>query len=49
MENIKYVCSECGCVSQESGLCPDCRVVLVATCLVCGNPVVGEHIYLEEW
>lgn len=44
MENIKYVCPECGYESKVSGSCPGCQVSLVATCPACGNPVVGEHI-----
>jgi predicted amidophosphoribosyltransferase len=45
MENVKYVCPKCGYESEEPGLCPSCQVALVATCSVCGNPIVGEHIH----
>ena len=48
MQDIKYVCSECGYESGAAGLCPGCQVALVATCPECGNPVVGEHIHLED-
>jgi len=48
MENVKHVCPECGYESEKPGLCPKCQVPLVATCLVCGNPVVGEHICSEN-
>ncbi len=48
MENVKHVCPECGYESGEPGLCPKCQVPLVATCPACGNPVVGEHICLEN-
>ena len=30
------------------GLCPGCQVPLVASCPVCGNPMVGEHIHPES-
>jgi hypothetical protein len=46
MENVKYVCSDCGYEGKDSGSCPDCDAPLVATCVVCGNPVVGEQIQL---
>ena len=48
MEYVKYVCEECGYECEGPGSCPECEVVLVATCTVCGNPIVGEHIHLEE-
>ncbi len=48
MEGIKYVCPECGYEAKATGLCPKCQVPLVASYPVCGNPVVGEHIHLEE-
>ena len=48
MEHIKYVCPECGYEAEAAGLCPTCQVTLVATCSVCGNPIVGEHIQLQE-
>lgn len=44
MENTKYICPECGYESEVAGSCPHCNVMLVASCAVCGNPVVGEHI-----
>ena len=49
MEKIKYVCPQCGHESEEPSSCPGCQVPLVATCPVCGNPVVGEHIYPEGY
>jgi len=48
MQDIKYVCPECGCEAKAPGLCPGCQVPLVATCPVCGNPMVGEHIHPED-
>jgi len=48
MQNIKYVCPECGYESKESSLCPGCQVPLVATCLVCGNPIAGEYVCPED-
>ena len=48
MEYVKYVCPECGGESKSPGVCPHCGVALVATCSVCGNPVVGEHIHPED-
>jgi len=48
MEDIKYVCPECGYEAKEPGQCPSCQAALVATCAVCGNPVVGEHICPED-
>ncbi len=47
MENVKYVCPECGYESGEPGLCPKCQVSLMVTCPACGNPIVGEHICPE--
>jgi hypothetical protein len=47
MEEIKYVCPECGYESPNPGFCLKCRVPLVATCAVCGNPVVGELVRPE--
>jgi predicted amidophosphoribosyltransferase len=47
MAGNKYVCSECGKESDEPGECSECRVALVATCPVCGNPLVGEHVHPE--
>ena len=34
--------------SKEPGVCPGCNVTLIANCPVCGNPIVGEPIHLEE-
>jgi transcription elongation factor Elf1 len=48
MEAIKYVCLECGHESESAGSCPDCEAPLVATCSICGNPIVGEQIELVE-
>lgn len=48
MKNVKYVCSECGYQAEYPGLCPKCEVPLVASCPECGNPVVGEHIHLDD-
>ncbi|MFC1958203.1 hypothetical protein ACFLVQ_01370 [Chloroflexota bacterium] len=48
MQNVKYVCPGCGYESQKPGVCPGCQTQLVASCAVCGNPVVGEHVHLEE-
>jgi hypothetical protein len=48
MEHVKYVCPERGYEAEAAGLCPNCQVMLVATCSVCGNPIVGEHIQLQE-
>ena len=48
MQNIKYVCQKCLYASKESGVCPKCNVPLIASCPVCGNPIVGEHIHLKE-
>ncbi|MFC2014066.1 hypothetical protein ACFLU8_04225 [Chloroflexota bacterium] len=47
MENVKFVCPECGHESKVAGLCPNCQAPLVASCLACGNPLVGERIRLE--
>ena len=47
MEDIKYVCPECGNESHNPGSCLKCRTPLVATCAVCGNPVVGVQIQAE--
>jgi predicted amidophosphoribosyltransferase len=46
MEHVKYVCPECGYESEDAGFCPDCEVALVASCPVCGNPIVGEQVKL---
>jgi predicted amidophosphoribosyltransferase len=47
MQDVKYVCPECLYESQSPGQCPNCHVPLVATCPVCGNPIVGEHVHLD--
>ena len=44
MEEIKYICAGCNMESKIPGPCPDCGEMLVASCPVCGNPVVGVHI-----
>ena len=48
MEYVKYVCPKCFYEQKEPGICPNCEVPLIASCPVCGNPMVGEHIHLEE-
>ena len=48
MENIKYACPQCGYESKIPDLCPHCKKPLVATCMVCGNPIVGEPIHPED-
>jgi len=48
MEHVKYVCPECGHESEDAGFCPDCEVALVASCPVCGNPIVGEQVELVD-
>ncbi len=48
MENVKYACPDCGYTAENPGLCLSCQTILVATCAVCGNPMVGEHIHLED-
>ena len=47
MESVRYVCPECGYMSNTPGLCPNCEAALVASCPACGNPVVGEQISPE--
>ncbi len=44
MQEIKYVCPRCWHEAQVPGSCPRCGTILVASCPVCGNPVVGEQI-----
>jgi len=44
MENIKFVCHNCGHEAKVPGLCSVCQVPLTATCPTCGNPVVGEQV-----
>ena len=48
MLDVKYVCPQCGFEGSMPGSCPNCQEMLVATCSVCGNPVVGEQINLED-
>lgn len=48
MEYVKYVCPKCFYESKEPGLCPNCQVPLVASCPVCGNPIVGEQVQVLE-
>jgi len=48
MADEKYVCPECLEEYDEPGDCVDCLVALVATCPVCGNPMVGEHVHAEN-
>ena len=48
MEYVKYVCPKCFYEQKEPGTCPHCQALLVASCPVCGNPVVGEHVHLVE-
>ncbi len=48
MENVKYVCPNCGYESDSAGSCPGCRMPMVATCSVCGNPMVGEQISMQD-
>jgi len=48
MVETKYVCPGCGYESETPGSCPNCQKMLVATCSVCGNPIVGEHIHPED-
>jgi predicted amidophosphoribosyltransferase len=45
MEDVKYICAKCGAEAKTPGPCPDCEKPLVASCPVCGNPVVGDHIH----
>ncbi len=47
MANDKYVCPECSSESDAPGQCSDCGKDRLATCAVCGNPVVGEHIHQD--
>jgi predicted amidophosphoribosyltransferase len=48
MEYVKYVCQKCLYEQKKPGLCPKCKKPLVASCPVCGNPIVGEHMYLDQ-
>ena len=47
MQETKYVCPECGYEAALPGSCPQCGSTLVASCVTCGNPVVGERINIE--
>jgi len=44
----RLACLKCFYEQKEPGVCPNCKVPLIASCPVCGNPIVGEHIRLEE-
>jgi len=46
MEYVKYVCPKCFYEKKEPGICIHCNTPLVASCPVCGNPIVGEQIHL---
>ena len=48
MEDNKQVCSGCDYEAKVGGPCPNCNTPLVATCPVCGNPVVGGHVHVPE-
>ena len=48
MDYAKYMCQKCFYEQKEPGVCPKCHVSLIASCPVCGNPVVGEHINPES-
>ena len=48
MQDTKYVCPDCGYETTKPGNCPHCQKVLIATCPVCGNPIVGECIHPES-
>ena len=48
MEYVKYVCQKCMYEQKEHGLCPNCKIPLIASCPVCGNPIVGEQIKIEK-
>lgn len=48
MQNIKYVCPECGYESKLPGSCPGCKTALTASCPACGNPMVGEQIQHQD-
>jgi predicted amidophosphoribosyltransferase len=48
MEYVIYICPNCLYESKEPGVCPRCNATLIASCPACGNPVVGEHIHLDE-
>jgi hypothetical protein len=46
VEYAKYVCPKCFYEQKEPGTRPNCQVMLVASCPVCGNPIVGEHVFV---
>ena len=48
MEKVKYVCQGCLYEQSEPGVCPRCGGVLIASCPVCGNPMVGEQVAVEK-
>jgi hypothetical protein len=48
MEYVKYMCPKCFHESREPGVCPKCHVPLIASCVVCANPIVGEQIHLDD-
>jgi len=48
MEYVKYMYPNCFFESKEPGVCPKYNVALIASCPVCRNPIVGEHIHLES-
>ena len=48
MEYVKYMFPKCFYESKEPGGCHQGNVSLIARCPVGGNPIVGEHIHLEE-
>jgi len=48
MQDIKYVCPDCGYETTKPGTCADCQVALIATCPACGNPIVGDCIPPES-
>jgi predicted amidophosphoribosyltransferase len=48
MQDTKYVCPNCRYEAAKPGTCPHCKKALIATCPVCGNPIVGEHIHPES-
>jgi len=48
MQDTKYVCPDCGYEAKKPGNCPHCQKALIATCPVCGNPIVGECIHPES-
>ena len=47
MENIKFICPQCGYESKAPGLCPSCQVPMLGSCPTCGNPIVGDSVEME--